>query len=402
MEAEARSRLLLEPLGRPFDAFSLDEKLKLNLKRIGLKRTTIFQDFCLPHILAEDEELLVEAPRGSGKATAYLLGSLQYLLRHEGRALILTPQEKRARSLAQEAETLAEDTGISTLFFGGSKEELSFQMKELEKGARLIISTPRWLTKIFKWRLLDPSSIRLLVVDEPEAMLKELSIVEGLRPQKIMVFLNQVSYEAVSWAYRLLQRPFELFWGRRPRRPGELRFRLYHVSQKEKFALLLELLKEMGRRRVIIFTANELVAKALSGDLKRHGFLTLCLLPESPPRQRLELIRRFNSQRAVILVTTDESVPYLDLLKTRCLINYDLPATADEFLLRIGSLPSGAQVINLCDETGAFSLEEIEKALGEKMTVVWARPKREARRQTRASSTSPRRQGHWDSRSLSP
>ncbi|WP_456434449.1 DEAD/DEAH box helicase [Thermosulfuriphilus sp.] len=401
MEVEARSRLLLEPVGRPFDDFPLDESLKSNLKKSGFLRTTVFQDFCLPHLLEEGEDLLVEAPRGSGKATAYLLALIQHLLKEGGIAIVLVASEARALALLKEAEKLAQGTGLLLAFFGGPKEELSQQMRRLEAGVHLLLTTPAWLKKIFKWRLLDPLAVKALVIDEPEAMLDDLAGLIGRLPKvKTMVFLSQVSYEAVALAHRFLKDPLELFWGRR--RPGVqgLRLRLYHVSQKEKFALLLNLLKEERGQRVVIFAANELVAKALAGDLQRRGYRTFVLLPDLGPQRRLEIIRQFNSQRTAVLVTTDASSAYMELLKTKFIINYDLPTSGEEFLLRIGALAVGSLVISLCDETGAFSLEEIEASLGRKMKIASVFPK-EGRRRSRASSTFPRRQGHLDNRPLS-
>jgi ATP-dependent RNA helicase RhlB len=150
---------------------------------------------------------------------------------------------------------------------------------------------------------------------------------------------------------------------------------LYHVSSREKFPLLLGLLRREGMIRTMIFVntkregeflhdrlnANELPCRVISGDVEQ--------------RKRLRILEDFKQGTLPILIATDVASRGLHIEGVSHVINYDLPQDADDYVHRIGrTARAGAEgkAISLADEEGAFFLEAIQEFTKQKIPVEWA------------------------------
>ena len=373
--------------GRPLSSFPLHPELLKALERLGLTKTTIIQDLFLPEAL-KGHDAIVKARRGSGKALAYLLVILDRFLREPPRgteAVVLVTGEARARELAELAGRLAEGFPFEVAPFAAEDKIPEEQLKAVERGAALIVSTPHWFNRLLKWRLLNPQNVKIIVLDEFEKMLApSRTFIEGLLKRfpppgkrQGLIFMEDLNYEALEVAYGFLLNPDELFLELGRESFEGLTLSLFHVSAEEKFMLLLGVLEKHGWPKTIIFLNNKVEAQRLCDELKKLGARAVFLKPDLGPEYRLRFLKQFAGKEADILVATDAGCRFIQQKDVPLLINYDLPETAEEFRQRALKVMEGGEIVSFCDEEGAFYLEQIERELGFKIPVNWPEPEEE-------------------------
>merc|ERR1712141_247960 len=115
------------------------------------------------------------------------------------------------------------------------------------------------------------------------------------------------------------------------------------VAQKfvecEKFKkreALIEILKDVGTDRTLVFVETKRNADFLASILSNEGFPTTSIHGDRLQREREEALRDFKTGRMPILVATAVAARGLDIKGVSHVVNYDLPKTIDEYVHRIG------------------------------------------------------------------
>ncbi len=376
--------------GKPFSSFHLHPLLLESLSNLGLTKTTIIQDLFLP-IALKGLDIIVKAKRGSGKALGYILVLLDILLREKeagrnGRMLVLATSAERVLGLTEMAKKLSQGLDLFLTPFAAEERLPEEQFRAIDKGANIIFTTPYWLNRAIKWRLIPLHETKAIVLDELESMItKERGLVENilrklphLKSRQGMVFMEELNYEALEMAYKFLDNPEEIFIEQGQEDFSPLPLKVIHVSEEEKFSLLLGVLKKYGWPKTIIFVNNKLEAQKLCDELKKLNCRAVFLKADLGPEFRLRFLKQFAGNQADILIATDAGSRFIQQKRVPLIINYDLPETADDFRHRaIKVSETSGEIISFCDETGAFFLESIEKDIGRKMEVIWPEPEKE-------------------------
>jgi ATP-dependent RNA helicase RhlB len=146
---------------------------------------------------------------------------------------------------------------------------------------------------------------------------------------------------------------------------------VYHVSRREKFPLLLGLLKkEEGDVRVLLFVNTKREGEHLSGRLKVNNFRVAVLSGDIPQKKRLRILEDLKSGKLNFLVATDVASRGLHIEGVTHVVNYDLPQDAEDYVHRIGrTARAGAKgkSISFADEDLAYFLPDIEEYIGMKI-----------------------------------
>jgi ATP-dependent RNA helicase RhlB len=150
---------------------------------------------------------------------------------------------------------------------------------------------------------------------------------------------------------------------------------LYHASRKEKFPLLLGLLRKEGMERTMIFVNTKREAEFLFDRLNINDFPARVISGDVEQKKRLRILEDFKEGKLPILIATDVASRGLHIEGVSHVINYDLPQDAEDYVHRIGrTARAGAEgkAISLADEDGAFYLEAIEEYCKQKIPATWA------------------------------
>jgi ATP-dependent RNA helicase DeaD len=108
------------------------------------------------------------------------------------------------------------------------------------------------------------------------------------------------------------------------------------VSQKEKSNRLVELLKTEEPEQAIIFTRTKIGASKLEKTLKDRGLDVKALHGDMSQGSRDGVMIAFKDHRVRLLVATDIAARGLDIEHVTHVINYDVPASSEVYVHRIG------------------------------------------------------------------
>jgi ATP-dependent RNA helicase RhlE len=110
---------------------------------------------------------------------------------------------------------------------------------------------------------------------------------------------------------------------------------IFVVHKAEKQALLEKLLDE-HRGSVLVFTRTKFSARKVARVLSRIGHATAELHSNRSLNQRRAALDGFKSGEYRVLVATDIAARGIDVKGIELVINFDLPAQAEDYVHRIG------------------------------------------------------------------
>jgi len=326
-----------------FDQFNLDSRLQAGIRRLGYVKPTPVQMKAIPAALA-GEDLIGTAQTGTGKTAAFVLPILNKLLsgpRRRARALIVTPTRELAEQIHEAVRDLGTGTGLrSATLYGGVGA--APQVRALREGVEILVACPGRLLDHIGQGHARLEGIEVLVLDEADRMLDMGFLPDVKRilqhvpaKRQTMLFSATFPAEIEQLAARTLRDPKRIAIGLS--RPAHtVAHAIYPVPQHLKTPLLLELLKRTGSGSVLIFTRTKHRAEKLSRQIARAGFRATSLHSDRSQGQRQSALTGFRSGHYQIMVATDIAARGLDVEGISHVINFDMPATADDYIHRIG------------------------------------------------------------------
>ena len=367
-----------------FSRLELPDPLARAILDLGFTSCTPVQNEVLSHSL-DGKDIIAQAQTGTGKTAAFLISIITYDLENptlEKRkpgtpfALIIAPTRELAMQITRDAQDLAKhtDLGIATLVGGIDYEK---QKNRLKKPVDIIVATPGRLLDFARSRNLDLSEIEILIIDEADRMLSmgfipDVKAIVSRTPKKQQrqtqlfsaTYSEDIKRLAASWTLDAVKIEIE---------PQQVAVetvdqRVFLTSEKEKYNVLYNLIKQYQLDRVLIFANRRDESRELESRLSRHGFRTGLLAGDVPQRQRIRTLEKFRSGEIAILVATDVAGRGLHIDDISHVINYKLPEDPEDYVHRIGRTGrAGAKgiSISLACESDSFMLPAIEELLGE-------------------------------------
>jgi ATP-dependent RNA helicase RhlE len=122
-------------------------------------------------------------------------------------------------------------------------------------------------------------------------------------------------------------------------RPGtaakDITQELFFVTQPEKPRLLEKVLQEY-RGSALVFARTKYSAKRIAAHLRALGHAAVELHSNRSLNQRREALMGFKNGKYRIVVATDIAARGIDVSNIELVLNYDLPAVAEDYVHRIG------------------------------------------------------------------
>ena len=326
-----------------FGGFKLDPRLMEGISRTGYKKPTPVQKEVIP-IALKGKDLIVTAQTGTGKTAAFVLPLLHKLLnkkRNSVSALIVTPTRELAAQIQRDIKDFNFRTNLRTItVYGGVSA--GPQIRALQQGVDILIACPGRLLDLMNRGHVNLRQLDTLVLDEADRMLDMgflpdiKRIIAKTPPQKnTMLFSATFPQQIEKLAKKSLINPQRISIGMS--KPAHtVSHALFPVPQHLKSKLLLQLLKHTDTKSVLVFTRTKYKAKQLANQVGRRGHTVTSLHGNRSQRQRDAAIKGFRSGRYHIMVATDIAARGLDINNISHVINYDMPATPDDYIHRIG------------------------------------------------------------------
>jgi ATP-dependent RNA helicase RhlB len=247
-------------------------------------------------------------------------------------------------------------------------------------GVDIIVATPGRLIDYAKQRVFSFEQIEAVVIDEADRMfdmgfIKDLRyILRKLPPfeeRQTMLFSATLSPRVMELAYEFMDLAERVRIEPEQVTAEKVEQILYHAGRREKFPLLLGLLKkEEAADRVLIFVNTKREAEYLTERLQANDLKAAVISGDIPQNKRMRLLKEFKEGRLTFLVATDVASRGLHIDAVSHVINYDLPQDAADYVHRIGrTARAGAEgkAISFADEDMVFHLPDIEEYIGRKI-----------------------------------
>ena len=341
----------------------------------GYTAPTPIQARAIPLIL-RGRDIMGLAQTGTGKTAAFTLPIVQRLLGgpRRARALILTPTRELAVQVKESFAKYAEHSGLVIVdIYGGVP--LGPQEQALRTGVDVIVATPGRLLDHMERQNVAFDDLEVLVLDEADRMLDmgfapQLNriVAEIPKYRQTLLFSATMPPEVEALARKYLRKPIVVQVGMRTQAASTVTHAVYPVPRDRKSDLLIELLRQTELDSVLVFTRTKHGADKVVRNLESEGISALAMHSEKSQGQRTDALDRFRKGTIRVLVATDIAQRGLDIAGISHVINYDVPAQAEDYVHRIGrtgraAATGDAFTFMAADEISMVRL--IERTLGQ-------------------------------------
>ncbi len=326
-----------------FKDLGLSEKIQQALDELGFQDPTPIQDQAIPELLG-GHDVIGQAQTGTGKTAAFGLPLLQYLDpdNDEVQAVVLTPTRELCIQVTQALRSYAEHLDIEIVaVFGGAP--IKSQQAQLRSGAHVVVATVGRMMDLMSRRSLVLTAARYVVLDEADEML-DLGFIEDVEKilrmcpsgRQTALFSATMPPPVKRLAESYMYDPTTISITPKTLTVDAISQAFVEVGAKEKGARLIELLKTEEPEQAIIFCRTKIGADRLEKTLKGKGLDVKALHGDMSQGSRDGVMIAFKDHRVRLLVATDIAARGLDIEHVTHVINYDVPASSEVYVHRIG------------------------------------------------------------------
>ncbi|MCQ2266094.1 MAG: DEAD/DEAH box helicase [Bacteroidaceae bacterium] len=324
---------------KTFEELGLCPELRSAIEELGFEAPMPVQEEVIPVLLNDGHDIIALAQTGTGKTATFGLP----LLQRGGRAVVLSPTRELCVQIASDLQTYGkymEERRIVCVYGGAN---IYPQIKELERGADIIVATPGRLIDLIERGAADLSDISTVVLDEADEMLNmgfsesiDRILEEVPETRTTWLFSATMSKEVEKIARRYLQGHREIVVGSRNEGAERVNHIAYVVKAADKYRALKRLVDFHPQIFAIIFCRTRRETGEVAEQLIRDGYNAEALHGDLSQTQRDQTMLKFREHRTQLLVATDVAARGLDVDDLTHVINYGLPDDVENYTHRSG------------------------------------------------------------------
>jgi len=331
----------------PFKTFGLSDPLVQGILATGYTAPTEIQSQAIPAAVS-GRDVIGCAQTGTGKTAAFVLPVLNRLShektprRHPVRALVLTPTRELAVQIERSILGYGRFLQLRTLaVYGGVN--IQKQITTLQRGVDIVVATPGRLMDHMERRTVDFRAIEVLVLDEADRML-DMGFIRDVRKivaalpteRQTMLFSATISPEVKTISRDMQKSPKMIQIGRQQNPIETVTQHVYPVAKQQKMGLLLHMLESHPMYSVLVFSRTKHGADKIRRKLERADIEAVAIHSNRSQSQRQKALDGFRSGKFQVMVATDIAARGIDVQGISHVINFDVPAFAEDYIHRIG------------------------------------------------------------------
>ncbi len=328
---------------KDFLQLNLCSALQSNLTKHGFVTPTPVQARAIPPALA-GHDIVATAQTGTGKTLGFALPLLQSLAGKTGTAdkvLVLSPTRELAIQTEATFAQLAVGTGIQTTVVVGGMDERR-QLRNLQRGAQVIIATPGRLCDFLQRRLVNLGGVRIIVLDEADRML-DMGFLPSIRAilkelpasRQTLLFSATIEKSVAHLIEGYVRNPVRVNIGVTTKPVDQVDLHVYEVEQNSKLNLLGQLMRD-EQGAFLVFARTRHGADRLAKNLARAGMKATRIHGDRTQGQRNQALSGFKDGTYRVLVATDVAARGIHVDNIAHVVNYDLPQVSEDFIHRVG------------------------------------------------------------------
>jgi len=325
-----------------FSDYQIVDKLKRNIADHGYINPTPIQEQTIPFLL-EGKDVIGIANTGTGKTAAFLIPLINkaYLDRNE-RVLIVTPTRELALQIVDELQKLTRGMDLdSVLCIGGAN--IGRQEKKLWHKPHFVVGTPGRLKDLIERRKLQLFLFHNIVLDEVDRMvdigfIKDIEYLVSLLPEQrqSLFFSATMRDRERSILHKFVKDPVSISVKQQDTAENVEQDIIRVRDKNNKLDVLHDLLTQDGFDKVLVFGQTKWGIEKLTKSLVDRGFKAVAIHGNKSQGQRQRALTQFKQDQVQILLATDVASRGLDIENVTHVINYDQPATYEDYVHRIG------------------------------------------------------------------
>ena len=327
-----------------FEDLGLDEYTLKAVAKKGFVTPSPIQVLAIPRLLTGDTNLIAKARTGTGKTAAFGLPIIQNIREKSDnvQALILEPTRELAVQTCTEMQSFA-DNNIprTTVLYGGAS--YATQIKELKRGAEIVVGTPGRIKDHLERKTLDLSKIKYFILDEGDEML-DMGFIDDIEeifhhanPDcRILLFSATMPQPILKIAGEFMGE-YDIIQEEKVIDQALLIDQQYWmVKESEKIEALVRLIDMSPDFYGLVFTMTKSDADRVTRELDLKGYEAAALHGDIMQNQREKVLERFRLKKTRILVATDVAARGIDISGLSHVVNYSLPFDTATYVHRIG------------------------------------------------------------------
>jgi ATP-dependent RNA helicase DeaD len=326
-----------------FKELGLAPGIQQALDELGYEEPSPIQEKAIPELLS-GHDVIGQAQTGTGKTAAFGLPLLQYVdpTVDEVQAVVLTPTRELCIQVTQALRAYAEHLDVEIVaVFGGAP--IKSQQAQLRAGAHVVVATVGRMMDLMGRRSLVLTAARYIVLDEADEML-DLGFIEDVEKilrmcpsgRQTALFSATMPPPVKRLAESYMYDPTTIKITPKKLTVDAIAQAFVEVPANEKAPRLVELLKTEEPEQAIIFCRTKIGASKLEKTLKDKGLDVKALHGDMSQGSRDGVMIAFKDHRVRLLVATDIAARGLDIEHVTHVINYDVPASSEVYVHRIG------------------------------------------------------------------
>jgi len=327
-----------------FNSFGLSDALLKVLEEVGYEVPTAIQEQCITHLL-NGHDVIGQAQTGTGKTAAFALPLIDRidLNNNQVQLLVLTPTRELAIQVSEAIQTYARHLkGFHVLpIYGGQSYDV--QLRPLKRGVHAVVGTPGRVMDHLKRGTLKLNSLKALVLDEADEMLK-MGFIDDVKwvmeklPKERQIALFSATMPDVirRVAEKFLNSPKVVKVKTKTATAQTISQRYWLVGGVHKLDALTRILEVESFDALLIFVRTKTATSNLAEKLSARGFTAEAINGDIAQNQRERIIQQLKNGKIDILVATDVAARGLDVDRISHVVNYDIPQDPESYVHRIG------------------------------------------------------------------
>jgi len=342
---------------------------------LNYKEPTLIQTRAIPLVLVK-KDVFATAQTGTGKTAAFGLPLLQRLKKHNPkgvRAIILSPTRELTIQIYEDLTAYAKNLDLKIEVVVSGKD-IDKQRKRVRQ-SDVVIATPGRLRELTTSGLvLD--NIEIFVLDEADRMLdmgfsNDIKAIDKLLPKhQTLLFAATFSDKVRKLSKLILRKPAFIETAKRNTTVDTINQIAYEVDANKKASLLAYLIGSRNFEQVLVFTRTKASADVLAQELPKDGLKCGVIHGDKTKASRLKTLQQFKEKKIRVLIATDIASRGLDIENLPYVINYELPAVAEDYVHRVGRTGRAGkhgEAISLLDVYEKHEIKTIERYIGQKI-----------------------------------
>ena len=327
-----------------FDDLDLNEDLLRGIYSYGFEKPSAIQQRAIRPLLS-GRDTIGQAQSGTGKTGAFVIGCLQKvdLTQKVCQALIIAPTRELAQQITKVAQSLGDYMKVKChACIGGTA--VREDVEKLREGQHVVVGTPGRVYDMAQKRSLRLDQLQIFVIDEADEMLRhgfkeQIYDVFKMLPSTVQVALFSATMpeEIIKLTGKFMRDPIRILV-----KTAELTLegirQFYVAIEKEewKFDTLKDLYETLTITQAIIYCNTRKKVDFLADKMNENDHTVSCMHADLDQKERNMIMREFRSGSSRVLISTDLLARGIDVQQVSLVINYDLPASIENYLHRIG------------------------------------------------------------------